>query len=367
MGMMAWAEQFHSVEVHEDGSVTFRYCGEAKHVTFKSDFLYVGEDELIYTDHPKSLKMTKDSTGCFSVTTRPIQPETYTYCFRVDGKRIPDPMNNDTAWQKLHKWSVFTVGGTEKTNLFLPPEREGELVQTHWYCTKEKFSRRCNIYFPADYDEDGEPLDVLYLMHGINGYEGSWTERGRLIQILENMVAQGRCKPMLIIMPDINSAAHENVPSLHTMWNSVTTYPRQKRARIVEQSLLELRQHIDTAYNVTGRNFIAGLSDGARVAANVAKLDPNHFYAVGMFSPVVPPKQRKTDPDIFNDPATNLTIYTIYAGKDDIFYNNAKKLHKRMNKEGIPHEYIEIGGGHYWRAWRECLIRFFEQLAALQQ
>lgn len=362
----AVVEEIPSVVVHENGSVTFRYCGEAKHVWMQSDFLYVGEDTTLYTDHPKRLKMRKDSTGCFSVTTKPIQPETYTYCFRVDGKRVPDPMNNDTAWQKLHKWSVFTVGGTERTNMYLQPKRQGRLVQTHWYCQAEGFSRRLNIYFPADYDSIGEPVDVLYLMHGINGYEGSWTERGRLIQIMENMVEAGRCKPMLIVMPDINRAAHEDVPSLHTMWNSVTSYPRQKRARIVEKSLIELREHIDTTYNVTGRNAIAGLSDGARVAANVAKLDPHHFYAVGMFSPVVPRKQRKTDPEIFVDPETAITLYIIYAGKDDLFYNNAKKLHKRMNKEGIPHDYIVIGGGHYWRAWRECLIRFFEQITNVQ-
>lgn len=353
--------------VHEDGSVTFRYCGEAKNVEFQSDFLYVGEDSTNYTDHTKRIKMRKDSTGCFSVTTRPIQPETYTYCFRVNGKRIPDPMNNDTAWQKMHKWSVFTVGGTDHTNLYLQPARQGQLIQTHWYCTKEGFSRRLKIYLPADYDPDGEPMDVLYLMHGINGYEGAWTERGRLIQILENMVAQGRCKPMVVIMPDINSAATDEMPSLHTMWNSILTYPRQKRARVIENSLQELRAHIDTAYNVTGRNAIAGLSDGARIAANVAKLEPKNFYAVGMFSPVVPAKQRKTDPEIFNDPETTLTIYMVFAGKDDLFYDNAKKLHKRMIKEGIPHDYIVIGGGHYWRAWRECLIQFLTKLNEAQQ
>lgn len=349
--------------VHQDGSVTFRYCGEAKKVKLQSDFLYVGEDSTNYTDHTKRIKMLRDSTGCFSVTTKPIQPETYTYCFRVDGKRIPDPMNNDTAWQKMHKWSVFSVGGTDMTDLYLQPKRQGRLIHTHWFCTKEGFARRLNIYFPADYDSIGEPLDVIYLMHGINGYEGAWAERGRVIQIMENMVAQGRCKPMVIVMPDINFAACEEMPSLHTMWNSVLTYPRQKRARIIETSLLELREHIDTTYNVTRRNAIAGLSDGARIAANVAKQDPAHFYAVGMFSPVVPPKQRKTDPDIFNDPKTAITLYIIYAGKDDMFYGDAKKLHKRMTKEGIPHDYIVIGGGHYWRAWRKCMVMFFEQLS----
>jgi len=362
IGMVMQAEEFLPVVVHEDGSVTFRYCGEAKHVKLQSDFQYVGEDSTDYTDHPKNIKMLKDSTGCFSVTTRPIQPETYTYCYRVDGKRVPDPMNNDTAWQKMHKWSVFTVGGTPYTNLYLPPERQGELIQTHWYCHEEGFARRVNIYLPADYDPDEEPLDVLYLMHGINGYEGAWTERGRVIQIMENMVAQGRIKPMIVVMPDVNFAATEELPSLHTMWNSLMTYSRQKRARIVERSLLDLRVHIDSTYHVTGRNAIAGLSDGARVAANTAKLDPKHFYAVGMFSPVVPRKQRKTDPEIFIDPETALTIYMVFAGKDDLFYGNAKKLHKRMNKEGIPHEYIVIGGGHYWRAWRKCLIQFLERL-----
>jgi len=363
----AYAREIPSVEVHEDGTVTFRYCGNAKKVKLQADFLYVGEDSSDYTDHSKHLRMRKDSTGCFCVTTRPIVPETYTYCFRIDGKRKPDPLNPDTAWQKLHLWNVFTVGGTPKTDLYLQPEVQGHIDEMWWYSTGEKQNRRVNIYVPAAYDSVGEPLDVLYLIHGINGYEGSWTERGRAIQIMENMVAQGRCKPMLIVMPDVNHGAHEDAASLHTMWNSVMHYPKQKRAHYVEDAIIELIHDVDTSYNVSGRNAIAGLSDGARVAANVAMLDPGAFYAVGMFSPVIPKNQTPQDSTLLRCSIDGCVMYSVFIGKSDMFYGRCKKMHKRMEAAGLKHRYTEMGGGHYWRTWRECLIRFLDQIGEEQQ
>ena len=362
------AEEFPpSVEVHDDGSVTFRYCGEAKKVKLQADFLYVGEKNSDYTDHSKRLKMVKDSTGCFTVTTKPIDPETYTYCFRIDGHRRPDPCNPDSAWQKLHVWSVFTVGGTPKTDLYLQPKRQGHVDKKLWYSSGEKKERRVDIYVPADYDSVGAPMDALYLLHGINGYEGSWIERGRAIQIMENMVAQGRCKPMLIVMPDINYGAHADEASLHTMWSSVVHYPRQRRARYVEDALIELVQHIDTTYNVTGRNAFAGLSDGARVAMNMAQWLPTEVYAVVLFTPIVPKSQTPKDSTAMHCQLNGCTYYSLTVGKTDLFYKRGLKIHQRLLDADIQHSYTEIDCGHYWRTSRECLINFLDEIADLQQ
>ena len=345
--------------------MTFRYCGEAKNVELQGDFYYIGKEPSKYTDNVKKLKMRKDSTGCFSVTTQPLQPEFYTYCFNVDGNRIPDPLNNDTAWQKQHLWSVLTIGGTEHTDLYLQPERQGQMVRTRWYCENESLYRRLNVYLPADYDPNGEPLDAIYLLHGINGYEGAWSERGRVIQIMENMVAQGQMKPMVVVMPDINAFIQGDGPSLHTMWYSVTNFCRQQKARYLEQSLLELCQHIDTTYNVTGRNVIAGLSDGARLASNMAVQAPEDFYFVGMFTPVMPKKQIP-DSTAMHCNIYGCTAYSVMLGKTDMFYNDGYKIHQRMEKAGLPHTLDEFIYGHYWRTWRECLIRLFTYLSQPQ-
>ena len=142
------SRDYSSVTVNEDSTVSFCYCGAAKRVSVQSDLQYADEDSTRYTDRTRRIKMRLGSDGCFHATTRAVSPETYTYCFRVNGKRQPDPQNSDTAWQKMHKWNVVNVGGTERADLYRKPERQGEVIRTTWYSSKEGLRRRVNIYMP---------------------------------------------------------------------------------------------------------------------------------------------------------------------------------------------------------------------------
>ena len=330
------------VKVNEDSTVTFTYCGSARKVYVQSDLHYTDKDSSSYTDHTKLLKMHLESDGCWHVTTKKVYPEMYTYCFRVDGKRKPDLYNNDTVWQKMHKWNIVTVDGTSQTNLYTKPAQQGKIIQTCWYSSAEKLCRRFNIYLPAGYYINNHSYPVLYLLHGINGYEGSWNERGRAAYIMENMVSEDLCKPMIIVMPDVNFGVHEDRPSHHTLWNNVFNYPRLCHDHDIEKSLVELIQSVDTTYRVSDERYIAGFSDGARIAANTANLLPNYFKAVGLFSPVVHKDQLPQDS----------AVYYVYTGKKDIFHNNAKRFYKRLSKQSTAHRYIETTGGHTWRNWR---------------
>ena len=345
------SSDYRSFEVNEDSTVTFCYCGAAKRVSVQSDFLYADEDITWYTDHTRRIKMKKQSDGCFHTTTRPISPEMYTYCFRVNGKRKPDPFNPDTAWQKMHKWNVINVGGSEAADLYRTPYEVGEVIHTTWYSTNEKLNRRVNIYLPVGYDEEPERrYTVLYLIHGINGYEGSWSERGRAINIMENLVADDKCEPMILVIPDVNIGVHEDRPSHHTLWNNIFSYPRLCHDHDIEKGLVELIRVVDSTYRVSDERLIAGMSDGARLAANTANALPGYFKAVGMFSPVVHKEQLPQDS----------AFYSVYVGRKDIFYLNAKRYHKRLEKKQTAHRYIETIGGHYWRNWRTYLADFLQ-------
>lgn len=343
--------KYMSVTVNEDSTLTFRYCGPGKRVSVQSDLLYADENPDCYTDRTRRIKMKREWDGCFYATTRPVSPETYTYCFRVNGKRKPDMLNNDTAWQKMHKWNVVNVGGSAQADLYRQPDKKGRLIRTAWYSTNEKLRRRVNIYLPAGY-ESGEAYPVLYLIHGINGYEGSWSERGRAIHIMENLVAMGKCEPMIIVMPDVNYGVHEDRPSHHTLWNNVFNYPRLCHDHDIELALLELIQMVDTMYCASGKRYIAGLSDGARIAANTSNLMPGYFAAVGMFSPVVHKKQLPQD---------SVAVY-VYTGKKDMFHANAKRFYRRLEKIQTTHAYIESTGGHTWRNWRIYLSDFLRRI-----
>lgn len=345
------ARDAESVTVNADSTINFCYCGEAKKVRLQSDLFYAHKDSTRYTDHTKTVKMKRQSDGCFRVTTKAVQPETYTYCFRVDGKRQPDPLNNDTAWQMIHKWNVLTISGSEQSDLYQQPTQQGTFIRTTWYSDTQKTNRRVNIYLPADYGEKQYP--VLYLIHGLNGYEGSWSERGRAIHILENLVTEGKCEPMILVMPDVNVEIHEDRPSHYTLWKNICNYSRLCRDRNIEQALVELIQMVDTTYRVSDLHYIAGLSDGARMAANTANLLPNYFSAVGLFSPVVHKEQ------LPKDSAT----YYVYTGKRDMFHNNAKRFNRRLDKVQAPHEYTESIGGHTWRNWRLYLSDYLIKIS----
>ena len=349
------SSEYESVTVNEDSTVSFCYCGPGRRVSVQSDLQYADEDTAHYTDRTRRIKMRLGSDGCFHATTRAVSPETYTYCFRVNGKRKPDPLNRDTAWQKMHKWNVVNVGGSERAELYRTPDRQGELIRTSWYSSNEKLRRRVNVYVPSAVSyqpSEGERFPVLYLIHGINGYEGSWAERGRAINILENMVAEGLCEPMILVMPDVNFGVHEDKPSHHTLWNNIFNYPRLCHDHDIERSLVELVQMVDSTYPISDKHYIAGLSDGARIAANTANLMPGYFEAIGMFSPVVHKSQLPTD---------STTVY-IYTGKKDMFHPNAKRFNRRMEKAQKPHSYTESIGGHTWRNWRSYLVDFLKNL-----
>lgn len=350
-----------SFVVNEDSTVSFCYCGPGKRVSVLGDFQYSGKDSTRYNDmRTRKIKMRLASDGCFHATTKKLVLETYTYCFRVNGKRKPDPNNNDTAWQMMHKWNIVSVSGTQQADLYLQPEIQGQLIQTKWYDRAESIYRRVNIYLPAGYNEvvnDTCPngkYPVLYLLHGINGYEGSWSERGRVIQIIENLIAGDSIAPMIVVMPDCNTGVHEDRPSHHTLWNNVVHYPRLCRDHSLELALEDLMQYMDTTYRVSDQRYIAGLSSGARIAANIVNRYPDKFQAVGLFSPVVYKEQM---------PKADIPPFYIYMGKDDMFINNGRRFHKRLTKSGIDHFYLENEGGHTWRNWRLYLSDFLVRVS----
>ena len=349
---------YQSVIVNEDSTISFCYCGAAKRVTVYGDFFYKGEDSTRYTDlRSKHVKMKRQSDGCFHAQTRPIQSEVYTYCFKINGRRVNDPLNNDTAWQMTHKWNIVTVGGSEQTELYQQPEQKGSLQPYVWYSSEEKLNRSVNIYLPAGYN-DTLRYPVLYLLHGISGYEGSWTERGRAIQIVENLVARGKCQPMILVMPDVNVNPKEGTPTHRSLFNNIMNYSRLCHDHDIERSLVDLMVFVDSTFRVSDKHYIAGLSDGARIAANTANLLPGYFEAVGMFSPVVHKEQLP-----ITDNPSPITHYYVYSGKTDMFHANAKRFNRQLDKTQIPHIYTETIGGHTWRNWRIHLSDFMEQIS----
>ncbi len=224
-----------------------------------------------------------------------------------------------------------------------------KLIHTQWFSHSENISRHVDIYIPKGCEEG---CQVLYLIHGINGYEGAWSDKGFAPDTLESMMATGRCGPIILVMPDCNKWPIKERPVKHgNLWKCVVHYPRLSHEHEIEHAISDLIDMVDTTYNVS-TCLIAGLSDGGRIAANVANVRPDRVRTVALFSPVLHEDQLPKD---------STQAYYVYVGKDDMFYANGKRFHKRMMKKGYPHEWIEQRGHHNWRMWRKCLANFLER------
>lgn len=217
--------------------------------------------------------------------------------------------------------------------------------------------RRVDIYVPFEITNDtsssfNASYPVLYLIHGINGYEGSWTELGHAAELLEEAIAAGRCRPMILVMPDCNKWPYKERPCHKKLWKSILRYPRISREHDLERAVSDLIDMIDSTYSVSSC-AVAGLSDGARIAANIANYRPDRVKEVGLFCPVVYKAQLPKDTGLH---------YSIYIGKQDFLRPNGKRFHRRMNKRNFPHRYIELDGKHNWSTWQECFRLFIRQL-----
>lgn len=210
-----------------------------------------------------------------------------------------------------------------------------------------------DIYLPAAYDTCTVPLPVLYLLHGINGYEGSWMDKGHAIDTLESLIAAGLCPPTILVMPDCNRWPFRERPVKHGhLWKCLVRYPKLSHEHEVEQALSDLIDMIDSTYSVSSC-AIAGLSDGGRIAANTANLRPDRLRTVGLFSPVLHKDQLPDD---------STQTYFIYVGNVDIFYPNGHRFHRRMLKAGYPHTLIVMPGSHNWQIWKMCLSDMLRNL-----
>ena len=217
-----------------------------------------------------------------------------------------------------------------------------------------------DIYEPSVVSIQDSELPVLYLIHGINGYEGSWQERGHAIDTLERLMAEGKCPPMIVVMPDCNKWPYKPHPGKKNLWRYLMRYNRISHEHDIEQSVCELMDMIDSTYCVSGC-MIAGLSDGARIAANVANRRPERFTAVGMFSPVVHKAQLpKESVHYFLSQRNDFFRIQIYVGKSDFFYPNADRFRKELEKREYPYQWYVLKGRHDWPVWSQGLSLFLQ-------
>ena len=339
---------------NEDGSVTFvLHSPESRHVRLYCDCGLRHNKYNIKRDNMKSLRMNADSNGLFTYTTPPLAPEVYTYRFKSRGQKLVDPHNADSIRVSNGKRSVFIVPGSHLVDLCIADSLSGRTEQCEFWDPACGKTRRILLYLPPEYDSAWQTYPVLYLLHGIDGNEMAWRDRGRVIQMVDNLIRQGKAEPMIVVMPDANPRGlvgqDENVSLMQNLLHYASWF-QQDFERVFPQmdSFLSARYSISSDMELRA---VAGLSAGGSQSAVLANLYGDNFQYTGLFSPIVHRKQL---------PNQRNTIYWIGTGKTDIFHPQSKRFVRKLQRQQVPYLYFESSGGHVWRNWRLYLSEFLQ-------
>ena len=345
-----------NLTIREDRSVVFRYFApDAKSVKLVFDGELRKEIKTIVSESYHSVKMQRDDNGVWSYTTPPLPPEVYTYQFDIDGVCLPDPTNPDSIRVRDDKKSVFIINGTPQTDLYVSEKLRGKMDTLVFKGTADRKDRAVIVYTPPQYADGQQELPVLYLLHGLNGNQTAWIDRGRAAQILDNLIAQKKANPMILVMPDANPECLVSQGEDIGLMENIMHYGSWNKMEF-EHIYPEMDSFLSGIYhfsNRKGSRAVAGLSLGAKQSANLAILYDSTFSAVGLFSPVAGHKQV---------PTSAYAHYWIAAGRTDFFYGKINGLRNKIQRKNIPYTMYSSVGGHTWRNWRVYLSEFYKTL-----
>ena len=353
-----------SPEIHENNTVTFRLrAPKAVKVQVTGDFLTQGSADLV-----------ENKNGVWEYTTpEPLASELYGYTFLVDGLKINDPSNVYMIRDVNTITNVFIIGG-ERADLYKVNDVPHGTVSKVWYDSPSLgMDRRLTIYTPAGYETSGKRYPVFYLLHGMGGDENAWSELGRATQILDNLIAQGKAEPMILVMTNGN-AALEAAPGESSLgWEAQPSFQLPKTMEgSFETHFPEVVKFVEKHYRTKSgkkNRAIAGLSMGGFHSLHISKQYPDMFDYVGLFSAAIFPGKNVESPVYENMEgklavqfAKRPALYWIAIGKTDFLYKANEEYRKLLDAQGYPYEYFENEDGHIWRNWRIYLSEFAPKL-----
>ncbi|MDL2281917.1 alpha/beta hydrolase [Parabacteroides sp. OttesenSCG-928-G06] len=378
--------QIISPEIHENNTVTFRLrAPKAVKVEVTGDFLPTQKMDTPYGkfDVPGVAELKENKEGIWEFTTpEPLASELYSYTFRVDGLQMNDPSNIMMKRDVASITSLFIIKGG-LGDLYSVNEVPHGTVARRWYNSPTlKEERRITIYTPPGYENDKQSYPVFYLLHGSGGDEEAWIALGRTAQIMDNLIAQGKAKPMIVVMTNghtQNNASPEETNRAYTP--AMGGGPREAVASM-EDSFGDVMKFIENNYRVKkgkANRAVAGLSMGGMHSATISAQYPNTFDYVGVFS--APPiatmmgmgnpnanaaEMQKVQDEFIKQleaqKKNGFKLYWIACGNTDFLYKGVTESMKKMDEIGFKYTWRESGGGHTWDNWRIYLTEFAPML-----
>jgi enterochelin esterase family protein len=367
--------QIVSPEVNADKTVTIRIqAPNADSVQITGDFLPPTKMKTPYGDFdaPSTVKLTKGENGIWSFTSAPLESDLYSYNIIIDGVKTTDPSNVYLIRDVTSVFNVFIVGGG-KADLYSVNKVPHGSVSRQWYNSPGNgIARRATIYTPPGYETSKEKYPVLYLLHGMGGDEEAWIALGRTSQILDNLIAQGKAIPMIVVMTNGN-VAQEAAPGESSLGLQKPNMmlPNTMDGKF-EETFPDVIKFVESTYRVKAdkaNRAIAGLSMGGYHSLHISRYYPNTFDYVGLFSAAIMADNKTTSKVYENFDATleaqmknGYKLYWIGMGKTDFLYKAGVDYRAKLDKMGMKYTYVETEGGHTWTNWRVYLSQYAQLL-----
>ena len=387
IGVSAFAQQalfggagVESPVINPDGTVTFRYQNrKAVRVTLSGDFLPVQHLEFemngqkIGYDAPGVAEL-RENNGVWEYTTPfAVEPEMYTYTFNVDGTQEIDPNNVFVNRDVASLTSVLLVPKAgERSDLYAVHRVPHGTVSKVWYYSETGgFDRRMTVYTPAGYESSKAKYPVLYVLHGIGGDEDAWVTQGRATQILDNLIARGEAKPMIVVFTNGNISQEAAPLENSTGYNRPTMDLPQTMEGTFETAFPEVVKFIDSHYRTIAKKqsrAICGLSMGGFHTLYITLNNPDMFNYSGMFSAAIGTGSEQTaaHKEVYENVDGKLATYFskkpamlwIGIGRTDFLIQSNNEFRAKLDASGYPYKYMETDGGHIWKNWRIYLSEF---------
>ncbi|MGO8674730.1 MAG: alpha/beta hydrolase-fold protein [Limisphaerales bacterium] len=323
--------------------------------------------------------LAKGTNDVWEVTIGPVEPGTYRYNLNVDGVAVIDPRNPAVSESNNNVWSLVHVPGSDFADTKDVPHGAVSAV-TYYSKSLGKF-RRMHIYTPPGYESGKGKYPVFYLLHGAGDCDEAWTSVGRAGFILDNLIAAGKAKPMVVAMPAGHTRASGFGPPPAASTNNAAGRPPADE--FVEDFLNDIMPYVEGHYRVHAdrqHRAIAGLSMGGSQTLNIAMPHLDRFGYVGVFSsgligsfgggrgrgtnaPAGPTWEERNTAALDDAKLKKgLKLLWFATGKDDFLIETSRRTVEMLKKHGFDPAFKESDGAHTWINWRNYLDEFAPQL-----
>ena len=334
-----------------DKHVTFSlYAANAKTVAVRGEWME-------FMQSMKGMDLQRADNGVWSLTVGPVAPGIYRYSFLVDGVQVADPRNPSSSQALSFVHSLFAIPGLDYQDI--TGVAHGA-VQTVWYQSKSLgVLRRMHVYTPPGYEGNATKYPVFYLLHGASDSDDSWSTVGHAGFIMDNLIAAGKAKPMIVVMP----AGHTQ--PIFVWGQPLDTSDFEKD---FESDILP---YVESHYRVIAdrqHRAIAGLSMGGMHTLNISIPNLKQFAYVGVFSsgwfPGILEASEKKFATALDDANAKKDLKLVWfsTGSQDFLLGATKNTITLLERHGFKVEYHESGGGHTWENWRDYLHQFAPRL-----